>query len=123
MTAADLMRAVVPVFPPSEADVVRGGYLKGELVTSDLHCPPSEFFMLFDTDNDGLISFPEGIDKEEFKKVMSHHAYSKQTRRFPQRRKENRTKSFGFCGERWSSRVLLEKMEINALDTTDSFNS
>ncbi|KAG8372658.1 hypothetical protein BUALT_Bualt12G0089500 [Buddleja alternifolia] len=99
MTAADLMRAVVPVFPPSEADVVRGGFLKGELITSQLHCPPSQFFMLFDTDNDGLISFAEyiffvtilsipessfsvafkmfdldgngGIDKEEFKKVMS----------------------------------------------------
>ncbi|PIN20320.1 Ca2+ binding protein, contains EF-hand motif [Handroanthus impetiginosus] len=99
MTAADLMRAIVPVFPPSEADAVRGGYLKGELVSSELHCPPSEFFMLFDTDNDGLISFPEyiffvtilsipessfsvafkmfdldgdgGIDKQEFKKVMS----------------------------------------------------
>ncbi|KAL6549634.1 hypothetical protein OROHE_008365 [Orobanche hederae] len=99
MTPADLMRAVVPVFPPSEADAVRGGYLKGESVSSELHCSPSEFFMLFDTDNDGLISFPEyiffvtilsipessfsvafkmfdldndgGIDKQEFKKVMS----------------------------------------------------
>ncbi|XP_042050853.1 calcium uptake protein, mitochondrial-like [Salvia splendens] len=99
MTASDLMRAVVPVFPPSEADVVRGGYLKGELISSKLHCPPSEFFMLFDTNNDGLISFPEyiffvtilsipessfsvafkmfdldnngSIDKIEFKKVMT----------------------------------------------------
>ncbi|KAL7137815.1 hypothetical protein ABFS83_10G118800 [Erythranthe nasuta] len=99
MTPADLMRAVVPVFPPSEADIVRGGNLKGELVTNELHFPPSDFFMLFDFDNDGLISFPEyiffvtilsipessfsvafkmfdidndgGIDKEEFKKVMS----------------------------------------------------
>ncbi|KAL8488458.1 hypothetical protein ACS0TY_024651 [Phlomoides rotata] len=99
MTPADLMRAVVPVFPPSEADVVRGGSLNGELTTSELHCPPSEFFMLFDTDNDGLISFSEyiffatiltipeisfsisfkmfdldgdgGIDKQEFKKVMA----------------------------------------------------
>lgn len=62
MTPADLMRAVVPVFPPSEADVVRGGYLQGELVTSDLHCPPSQFFMLFDTDSDGLISFPELVN-------------------------------------------------------------
>ncbi|KAG6428449.1 hypothetical protein SASPL_112701 [Salvia splendens] len=99
MTASDLMRAVVPVFPPSEADVVRGGYLKGELISSKLHCPPPEFFMLFDTNNDGLISFPEyiffvtilsipessfsvafkmfdldndgSIDKIEFKKVMT----------------------------------------------------
>ncbi|KAL6523508.1 hypothetical protein OROGR_017111 [Orobanche gracilis] len=65
MTPADLMRAVVPVFPPSEADVVRGGYLKGESVTSKLHCSPSEFFMLFDTDNDGLISFPELVSHYE----------------------------------------------------------
>lgn len=67
MTASDLMRAVVPVFPPSEADVVRGGYLKGELISSKLHCPPSEFFMLFDTNNDGLISFPE--------LVLSHYIH------------------------------------------------
>ncbi|EPS61781.1 hypothetical protein M569_13012, partial [Genlisea aurea] len=99
MTPADLMRAIVPVFPPSDAEAVRAGFLKGDLVTSELHCPPSEFFMLFDTDNDGLISFPEyiffvtilsipessfsvafkmfdidgdgGIDKQEFKKVMA----------------------------------------------------
>ncbi|GER37071.1 calcium-binding EF hand family protein [Striga asiatica] len=61
MTPADLMRAVIPVFPPSEADAVRGGYLEGEHVISDLHCPPSRFFKLFDMDNDGLISFPEYI--------------------------------------------------------------
>lgn len=67
MTASDLMRAVVPVFPPSETDAVRGGYLDGEQMTSKLHCPPSEFFMLFDTDNDGLISFPE---------LVSHHIIS-----------------------------------------------
>ncbi|KAL3532261.1 hypothetical protein ACH5RR_005782 [Cinchona calisaya] len=99
MTPADLMRAVVPVFPPSEATGVRGGYLKGEKTPGELHCAPSDFFMLFDTDNDGLISFAEyiffvtllsipessfsvafkmfdidsdgGIDKQEFKKVMA----------------------------------------------------
>ncbi|CAN4103273.1 unnamed protein product [Withania somnifera] len=98
MTPGDLMRAVIPVFPPSETTGVRGGYLKGESASSELRCAPSEFFMLFDTNNDGLISFPEyiffvtllsipessfsqafqmfdldndgGIDKEEFKKMM-----------------------------------------------------
>ncbi|KAI3754392.1 hypothetical protein L1987_54175 [Smallanthus sonchifolius] len=99
MTPADLMRALVPVFPPSEASRIREGSLKGEWVPTELHCPPSKFFMLFDTNNDGLISFAEyiffvtllsipessfsiafkmfdldnsgEIDKEEFKKVMA----------------------------------------------------
>lgn len=59
MTAADLMRAVVPVFPPTGSHVVREGYLGGERPPGELRCPPSKFFMLFDTDGDGLISFPE----------------------------------------------------------------
>ncbi|XP_023734391.1 calcium uptake protein, mitochondrial [Lactuca sativa] len=99
MTPADLMRAVVPVFTPSEASRVREGSLKGEQAPSELQCSPSKFFMLFDTNNDGLISFAEyiffvtllsipessfsiafkmfdldnngEIDKEEFKKVMA----------------------------------------------------
>ncbi|XP_020985508.1 calcium uptake protein, mitochondrial-like isoform X2 [Arachis duranensis] len=100
MEAADLMRAVVPVFPPSESNLVREGYLKGERRSpGHLRCSPSLFFMLFDVNNDGLISFneyiflvtllsiPESsfsaafkmfdmdndgeIDKEEFKKVMA----------------------------------------------------
>ncbi|KAL4564055.1 hypothetical protein LXL04_028105 [Taraxacum kok-saghyz] len=99
MTPADLMRAVVPVFTPSEATRVREGNLKGEEAPSELQCSPSKFFMLFDTNNDGLISFAEyiffvtllsipessfsiafkmfdldnngEIDKEEFKKVMA----------------------------------------------------
>lgn len=66
MTPADLMRAAVPVFPPSEADSVRGGHLKGEWVTSELQCATSQFFMLFDTNNDGLISFPELVSLSEF---------------------------------------------------------
>ncbi|XP_020270451.1 calcium uptake protein, mitochondrial-like [Asparagus officinalis] len=61
MSPADLMRAVVPVFPPSESDRVREGFLRGEHPPGELHCAPSDFFMLFDTDNDGLISFPEYI--------------------------------------------------------------
>lgn len=59
MTPADLMRAIVPVFPPSESNRVREGFLRGERVPGELHCAPSKFFMLFDTNNDGLISFPE----------------------------------------------------------------
>ncbi|KAK3221880.1 hypothetical protein Dsin_008905 [Dipteronia sinensis] len=98
MTPTDFMRAIVPVFPPSESNRIREGYLKGEKGPSELQCAPSNFFMLFDTDNDGLISFSEyiffvtllsipessfsiafkmfdldnngEIDKEEFKKVM-----------------------------------------------------
>lgn len=61
MTPADLMRAIVPVFPPSESNRVREGFLRGERAPGELHCAPSEFFMLFDTNNDGLISFPEYV--------------------------------------------------------------
>lgn len=59
MTPADLMRAVVHVFPPSESHLVRDGYLRGERSPGELRCDPSEFFMLFDVNNDGLISFKE----------------------------------------------------------------
>ncbi|KAL2587865.1 hypothetical protein AAZV13_13G136000 [Glycine max] len=61
MTPADLMRAIVPVFPPSESNRVREGFLRGEQVPGELQCEPSQFFMLFDTNNDGLISFAEYI--------------------------------------------------------------
>ncbi|RXH72383.1 hypothetical protein DVH24_012067 [Malus domestica] len=59
MTPGDLMRAIVPVFPPSESNLVRDGYLRGERNPGDLRCSPSEFFMLFDVNNDGHISFKE----------------------------------------------------------------
>ncbi|KAH9619039.1 hypothetical protein KSS87_009871 [Heliosperma pusillum] len=61
MKPSDLMRAVVPVFPPSESEIVRDGYLPGERPPGELRCPPSEFFMLFDVNSDGLISFKEYI--------------------------------------------------------------
>ncbi|KAK3154616.1 hypothetical protein QOZ80_2BG0192900 [Eleusine coracana subsp. coracana] len=99
MLPTDMMRAVVPVFPPSESKIVREGRLRGERHPGELHCAPSDFFMLFDTNGDGLISFAEyiffvtllsipessfsvafkmfdldhngAIDKEEFRKVMT----------------------------------------------------
>ncbi|KAI9378597.1 hypothetical protein POPTR_018G118008v4, partial [Populus trichocarpa] len=61
VTPAELMRAVVPVFPPSESNRIREGFLRGETVPGELHCAPSRFFMLFDTNSDGLISFSEYI--------------------------------------------------------------
>ncbi|KAJ4842884.1 hypothetical protein Tsubulata_013837 [Turnera subulata] len=121
MTPADLMRAIVPVFPPSESNRVREGFLRGERVPGELHVAPSQFFMLFDTDGDGLISFPEyiffvtilsipessfsvafkmfdldnngKIDKAEFKMVMS--LMRAQQRKWI-RQKEGRR--FGFTG-------------------------
>ncbi|KAL6215064.1 hypothetical protein ACLB2K_014495 [Fragaria x ananassa] len=99
MRPEDLMRAVVPVFPPSESNLVRDGYLRGERNPGELRCSPSNFFMLFDVNSDGYISFKEyiffvtllsipessfyvtfkmfdtddsgEIDKGEFKKVMA----------------------------------------------------
>ncbi|XLT01537.1 hypothetical protein HN51_050888 [Arachis hypogaea] len=38
MTPVDLMRAVVPVFPPSESNRVREGFLRGEQVPGTLRC-------------------------------------------------------------------------------------
>lgn len=61
MSPADLMRAVIPVFPPSESHIIRGGHFRGERNPGTVHCAPSSLFMLFDTNNDGLISFPEYI--------------------------------------------------------------
>ncbi|KAL0545392.1 hypothetical protein IC582_015274 [Cucumis melo] len=99
MTPMDLMRAVIPVFPPSESHLVRDGYLCGERNPGELRCAPSDLLMLFDINNDGHVSFKEyiflktllsipessfivtfkmfdlnndgEIDKEEFKKVMA----------------------------------------------------
>ncbi|XP_038898722.1 calcium uptake protein, mitochondrial isoform X2 [Benincasa hispida] len=71
MRPMDLMRAVIPVFPPSESHLVRDGYLSGERNPGELRCAPSNLLMLFDINNDGHVSFKEEIDKEEFKKVMA----------------------------------------------------
>ncbi|KAI5071473.1 hypothetical protein GOP47_0013724 [Adiantum capillus-veneris] len=59
MSPGDLMRAIIPVVPPSESTTIRGGYLVGERNPGDLHCAPSRLFSMFDTDSDGKISFEE----------------------------------------------------------------
>ena len=59
MTPADLVRAIVPVFPPLDSNIVRYGSLGGEQSPGELPCPQSELFMRFDTNGDGRISFPE----------------------------------------------------------------
>ncbi|KAM1072278.1 hypothetical protein ACFX13_017827 [Malus domestica] len=84
---------------PQNQPALREGSLRGEKVPGELQCVPSKFFMLFDTDRDGLISFesefiffvtllsiPEpsftivfkidldnsgDIDRQEFNKVMA----------------------------------------------------
>nr|CAB3447225.1 unnamed protein product [Digitaria exilis] len=71
MLPTDLMRAVVPVFPPSESKIVREGRLRGERHPGELHCAPSEFFMLFDTNDDGLISFSEDDMSRHLAKYLS----------------------------------------------------
>ena len=68
MTSLDLMRAAVPVFQPFSSSHVRSGSLGGEhREDEDLDAlrlgisEKSNFFKLFDTDGDGLISFPEYV--------------------------------------------------------------
>ncbi|XP_026448661.1 calcium uptake protein, mitochondrial-like isoform X2 [Papaver somniferum] len=78
MRPADLMRAIVPVFPPSESNNVREGYLRGErspegelryiFFVTLLSIPESSFsiaFKMFDLDYNGE------IDRDEFKRVMT----------------------------------------------------
>jgi Ca2+-binding EF-hand superfamily protein len=67
MTSLDLMRAAVPVFQPTNSVNIRSGSLGGENSdtensgTSAHAAAVSNFFTLFDTDGDGLISFPEYV--------------------------------------------------------------
>ena len=65
MTSLDLMRAAVPVFQPVSSSTIRSGCLGGEhkdaAFSSLSSGSKSNFFDLFDTDSDGLISFPEYI--------------------------------------------------------------
>jgi len=58
MTASDMMRSVVPVYPPKGSNIIRAGCLPGEPLP---HVPQHEsvFFEKFDVDGDGVISFEE----------------------------------------------------------------
>jgi hypothetical protein len=60
MTPADMMRSVVPVYPPRGSEVVRAGALPGEPAP---RCPqpPSPFFAQFDIDGSGGIGFEEWL--------------------------------------------------------------
>ena len=63
MHDVDLLRAVVPTYPPIESRTVRTGSLDGE--TTSIKAQPfwskahTRFFKQFDVDGDGLISYPE----------------------------------------------------------------
>ena len=56
MTAVDLLRALVPVYPPEGSPMERSGALLGEKVPVVEHIT---FFKVFDMDGDDLISFYE----------------------------------------------------------------
>ena len=56
MTAVDLLRALVPVYPPEGSPMERSGALLGEKVPVAEHIT---FFKVFDMDGDDLISFYE----------------------------------------------------------------
>ncbi|KXZ48149.1 hypothetical protein GPECTOR_30g245 [Gonium pectorale] len=63
LSPVDLLRAVVPTYPPSESSIDRSGSLDGE--RADGRPQPfwskaqTTFFKQFDVDGDGLISYPE----------------------------------------------------------------
>lgn len=59
MTAGDMMRSVVPVYPPEGSDVVRAGSLPGEPSPHVHDEEPSKFIASFDIDGDDNINFDE----------------------------------------------------------------
>ncbi|KAG2451387.1 hypothetical protein HYH02_003988 [Chlamydomonas schloesseri] len=63
LTDVDLLRAIVPTYPPSESHLDRSGSLDGERQNARPQPFWSKaqtgFFKQFDVDGDGLISYPE----------------------------------------------------------------
>lgn len=60
MTAGDMMRSVVPVYPPERSDIIRAGSLPGE-PSPRLPHEDSSIFNNFDLDNSGGITFDEWL--------------------------------------------------------------
>jgi calcium uptake protein 1, mitochondrial len=60
MTPSDIMRSVVPVYPPHDSDIIRAGSLPGE-PSPGVPQHASQFFETFDVDNSGGISFDEWL--------------------------------------------------------------
>ncbi|PRW57749.1 calcium uptake mitochondrial-like [Chlorella sorokiniana] len=59
MTAGDMMRSVVPVFPPEGSEVVRAGSLPGEPSPKVANEEASAFIRQFDMDGDDRVNFDE----------------------------------------------------------------
>jgi hypothetical protein len=60
MTPADIMRSVVPVYPPYGSEIIRAGSLPGE-PSPRVPQQESTFFTAFDVDRSGGISFNEWL--------------------------------------------------------------
>eukprot|EP00882_Tetradesmus_deserticola_P023576 GHRQ01025669.1.p1 GENE.GHRQ01025669.1~~GHRQ01025669.1.p1 ORF type:complete len:222 (+),score=90.52 GHRQ01025669.1:66-668(+) len=62
MTSQDVVRALVPTYPPVGSKVERAGFLDGERGHSqDSHVAQQELLHLFDNDQDGRIDFNEFV--------------------------------------------------------------
>ena len=60
MTPSDVMRSVVPVYPPYDSDIIRAGSLPGE-PSPRVSQHASAFLQGFDVDNSGGITFNEWL--------------------------------------------------------------
>jgi hypothetical protein len=60
MTPSDIMRSVVPIYPPHGSDIIRAGFLPGE-PSPGVPQHASTFFETFDIDGSGGISFDEWL--------------------------------------------------------------
>ncbi|EFN55516.1 hypothetical protein CHLNCDRAFT_133931 [Chlorella variabilis] len=59
MTAGDMLRSVVPVYPPEGSDVIRAGSLPGEPSPHVHQEEAGKFILKFDIDGDNKIGFDE----------------------------------------------------------------